>query len=52
MLKIIEAILAKRIVTENVKTTGDKRMRGKISTMYGKNYTCCGACVQACPVNA
>ena len=38
MLKIIEAILAKRIVTENVKTTGDKRMRGKISTMYGKNY--------------
>mgnify|MGYP000688413400 FL=1 len=52
MLKIIEAILAKRIVTENVKTTGDKRMRGKISTMYGKNYTCCGACVNACPVNA
>ena len=52
MLKIIEAILAKRIVTENVKTTGDKRMRGQLSNMYGKNYTCCGACVQACPVNA
>ena len=52
MLKIIEAILAKRIVTENVKTTGDKRMRGKLTNMYGKNYTCCGACVNACPVNA
>ena len=52
MLKIIEAILAKRIVTENVKTTGDKRMRGKLTKMYGKNYTCCGACVNACPVNA
>jgi Ni,Fe-hydrogenase III small subunit/ferredoxin-like protein FixX len=52
VLKIIEAILAKRIVTENVKTTGDKRMRGKLTNMYGKNYTCCGACVNACPVNA
>ena len=52
MLKIIEAILAKRIVTENVKTTGDKRMRGKLNNSYGKNYTCCGACVNACPVNA
>ena len=52
MLKIIEAILAKRIVTENVKTTGGKRMRGKLTNMYGKNYTCCGACVNACPVNA
>ncbi len=52
MLKIIEAILAKKIVTESVKTTGDKRMRGQINCMHGKNYTCCGACVEACPVNA
>lgn len=52
MLKMIEAILAKRIVTEGVKTTGDKRMRGQLKTMYGKNYACCGACVEACPVNA
>ena len=52
MLKMIEAILAKRIVTEGVKVTGDKRMRGQLKTMYGKNYTCCGACVNACPVNA
>lgn len=52
MLKIIEAILAKKIVTENVKTTGDRRMRGQLNSMYGKNYTCCGACVKACPVNA
>ncbi len=52
MLKIIEAILAKKIVTESVKTTGDRRMRGQMNRMYGKNYTCCGACVKACPVNA
>ena len=52
MLKMIEAILAKRIVTEGVKVTGDKRMRGQLKAMYGKNYTCCGACVNACPVNA
>ncbi len=52
MLKMIEAILAKKIVTEGVKTTGDRRMRGQLKTMYGKNYTCCGACVNACPVKA
>lgn len=52
MLKMIEAILAKRIVTEGVKTSGDRRMRGQLKTMYGKNYTCCGACVNACPVKA
>mgnify|MGYP003294672172 FL=1 len=52
MLKIIEAILAKKIVTESVKTTGDNRMRGQINCRHGKNYTCCGACVDACPVNA
>lgn len=52
MLKMIEAILAKKIVTEGVKITGDRRMRGQLKTMYGKNYTCCGACVNACPVKA
>lgn len=52
MLKMIEAILAKRIVTEGVKTTGDKRMRGQLKVMYGKNCTCCGKCVEACPVKA
>ena len=52
MLKMIEAILAKKIVTEGVKTTGDRRMHGQLKTMYGKNYTCCGACVNACPVKA
>ena len=52
MLKMIEAILAKKIVTEGVKTTGDKRMRGQLKNMYGKVYTGCGACVNACPVNA
>ena len=49
---MIEAILAKKIVTEGVKITGDRRMRGQLKTMYGKNYTCCGACVNACPVKA
>ena len=52
MLKMIEAILAKRIVTESVKTTGDRRMRGQLKNMRGKDYTCCGACVNACPVKA
>ena len=52
MLKMIEAILAKRIVTESVKTTGDRRMRGQLKNMHGKNYACCGACVNACPVKA
>ena len=49
---MIEAILAKRIVTEGVKTTGDRRMRGQLKNMHGKDYTCCGACVSACPVKA
>ena len=49
---MIEAILAKRIVTESVKTTGDRRMRGQLKNMNGKNYACCGACVNACPVKA
>ena len=49
---MIEAILAKRIVTESVKTTGDRRMRGQLKSMHGKNYACCGACVNACPVKA
>lgn len=52
MLKMIEAILAKRIVTESVKTSGDRRMRGQLKVMYGKNYTCCGNCINACPVKA
>lgn len=52
MLKMIEAILAKRIVTETVKTTGDKRMRGQLQTMHGKNYSCCGKCMEVCPVKA
>ena len=52
MLKMIEAILAKRIVTESVKTTGDRRMRGQLKNMHGKNYACCGDCVNACPVKA
>ena len=52
MLKMIEAILANKIVTESVKTTGDRRMRGQLKNMHDKNYTCCGACVNACPVKA
>ena len=49
---MIEAILANKIVTESVKTTGDRRMRGQLKNMHGKNYTCCGVCVNACPVKA
>ena len=52
MLKMIEAILAKRIVTEDIKTTGSKRLRGQLQVMYGKEGCDFTACAAACPVQA
>lgn len=48
MLKMLEAIFAGKIATENIDVTGHKRMRGVLQC----NGKCggCGACAAACPV--
>lgn len=50
MLKMLEAIFAGKIATENIDTTGHKRLRGELAC----NDSCdgCGACAAACPVKA
>lgn len=50
MLKLLEAIFAGKVATENIDTTGHKRMRGQLQC----NGTCnsCGACAVSCPVQA
>ena len=50
MLKMLEAILAGKIATETISTTGHKRMRGQLNV----NTSCngCGLCSAACPVQA
>lgn len=50
MLKMLEAIFKGKIATENIHTSGAKRMRGQIVTTPGS----CDleACVKACPVGA
>lgn len=50
MLKMLEAILHGKIATENIDTTGHKRLRGQLQC----DGSCdgCGACVAACPVGA
>ncbi len=50
MLKMIEAILAKRIVTENISFSGHKRMRGQLQCL--NNCDGCGNCSAVCPVQA
>ena len=50
MLKMLEAILNGKIATENIKTTGHKRMRGQLQC--NSNCDGCGACAAACPVHA
>lgn len=50
MLKMLEAILHGKIATENIDTTGHKRLRGQLQC----DGCCdgCGACAAACPVGA
>lgn len=50
MLKMLEAILHGKIATENIDTTGHKRLRGQLQC----DGSCdgCGACATACPVGA
>lgn len=50
MLKMLEAIFHGKIATENIDTTGHKRLRGQLHC----DGSCdgCGACATACPVGA
>ena len=50
MLKMLEAIFAGKIATENIDTTGHKRLRGELSC--GASCDGCGKCAEACPVKA
>lgn len=50
MLRMLEAIFRGKIATENIDTTGHKRLRGQLQC----DGSCdgCGACAAACPVGA
>lgn len=50
MLRMLEAIFCGKIATENIDTTGHKRLRGQLQC----DGSCdgCGACAAACPVGA
>lgn len=50
MLKMLEAIFHGKIATENIDTTGHKRLRGQLQC----DGSCdgCGDCAAACPVGA
>ncbi|WP_405383947.1 NADH-quinone oxidoreductase subunit NuoB [Phascolarctobacterium sp.] len=50
MLKMLEAIFAGKIATENIHTTGHKRMRGQL--YCDGNCGGCGACAAVCPTQA
>lgn len=50
MLKMIEAILNKKIVTENISLSGHRRMRGQLQCMNSCDG--CGCCSTVCPVKA
>ena len=50
MLKMLEAIFAGKIATENINTTGHKRMRGTLKC--DSSCDSCGACKAACTCGA
>ena len=50
MLKLLEAIFAGKVATENIDHTGHPRLRGQLQC--NGNCTGCGMCAAACPVQA
>ena len=50
MLKLLEAIFAGKVATENIDNTGHPRLRGQLQC--NGNCTGCGMCAAACPVQA
>ena len=50
MLKMIQAIFAGKIVTENIHNTGHKGFRGQL--LCSEGCSACGKCQGACPVQA
>ena len=50
MLKLLEAIFAGKCATENIDNTGHQRLRGQLQC--SGNCNGCGACAEACPVQA
>lgn len=50
MLKMLEAILHGKIATENIDTSGHKRMRGQLNC--ANSCDGCGACAAFCPAKA
>lgn len=50
MLKLLEAIFAGKCSTENIDNTGHQRLRGQLQC--SGNCNGCGACAEACPVQA
>lgn len=50
MLKMIEAILSKKITTENISVSGSKQMRGQLQ--WNSSCSGCRQCAAVCPVHA
>lgn len=52
MLKMLEAILAGRIATENIELNGRKRLRGELQVDAAMSEAAQAACLKACPTDA
>ena len=51
MLKLLEAIFAGRIQTEDIDTVGSKQFRGELNCNTAQCDKC-GECLKVCPVSA
>ena len=51
MLKLIEAIFAGKMQTEDIDTVGSKQFRGELNCNTAE-CTKCGKCLEVCPVKA